>query len=249
MNLTTSHPGYYKAWAKNGIYDDGKVSNVISVVGIDAAMPDCCLCYSGSLANSSPLCAAIGIPYPSGGSFSWSFTSSDGGYISFIDGQYTDICCFRGTSPGHIELMVTYTLGGVSVSKTSTVKVAKISTTDSTRGHFTIATGYKDVFYYHKLYDQDGQFIDCIGVPCEESLHVFQGRSGQEHPGNSDYFPSDGYGTWPGGVCVRDSLKYLTYDPESKVGQGLTCGGWSTSPYYYIRYDQINLWKNTSSTP
>jgi len=236
-------PGDYVIRAKCGSSDSGDTITVTAVeVEITYVPIYTCFAYYG---QDAPSCLAVAQGNPSGGTYTWSFTSA-GGNINFLGGQNSDTLSFRGTSPGNVTLKITYTKGGVQFYDTETVKVRRMSTTDSHRGDLTLALNYYKVKYYHRLKDQYGEYIDVLGIPCEENLTVIYGETGEEGAGNTDYYGSDG--AWNGGICVRDYLKYPSNTEDSKVDQTLKAGGWTTSPYYFIWFDTAGdyiLWKTT----
>jgi len=256
LNSTT--PGYYKYRARNGPGDSWKESDVVTMIRakIDTA-PQHVLVYTGSCAGDQPTKNAIALGYPAGGTFEWSYEQHGDGDIEFggvtngppgapMSSQSVEI---KGTVPslapngwGDVELKVTYTLGGHScVSYSKCLTVRRPNTTTMYAGDCHEGTPKHRRKYYHVVACQFGYLLDDLGIPFDE---VVTPEGSDTGAGSTQYCEADnqGFGLWPGGIAVPDSLACLATSDDAEFHQQLLGGGWQTTPEFNLYFQPADTW-------
>jgi len=217
----------------------------VVVVRLDiTTAPATLLAYINEYAGTQPTGTATAVGEPSGGSYSWSWIG-EGGSIEFVSGQNSDTTEIMGTWYGDVTLKVTYTFDGMAADVSVSIKVQRISSTTCAAGvlHESDPDRYTR-YFYHKLFDQDGDFIDVTGVPGKEFVYDMGGNLVESTTTVTANQPKDGH--WEGGICLKDCLSYPTSAGKNQRNQFLKAGGWATTPWYYLWFDvgsEDVIWK------
>jgi hypothetical protein len=225
-------------------------SKTIDVVGVDwLYFYNEILIYWGDHADETPTLLLSAFGHPSGGKYSWecsktlghigeiqkvSQSTSDGiGYITVKGKHESDLIT------GDAKITVTYTVNGKSATKTGFITVRRPASTTSNPGDFDwSARTHRN--YFHRVIDQFGLPINVTGIPCEEIVVVNYGQRSSTSPGSTGTYspelhPTFQYGTWTGGIAVKDILGgNTTRTYNSRYTQELIIGGYLTTPCYII---------------
>jgi hypothetical protein len=192
--------------------------------------PEWILTYKGRPCPFTKTVIASGSP--PGGTYHWSSTGE--GTVFLVSGQGSNPLTIRGGVPGLCYLEVKYTVNGCEAYDCTIIKVRRPASTTMHAGNLFYPTPqYIKRYYYHRVKDQYGDYIDVEGIYCSEKVKKVWGEDvDKTSPGETSYWGADG--DWQGGIAVRDAIGCPTNIQDSKFDQSLKVGYYSTTPDYYI---------------